>query len=160
MFATSVPVAVVPSAPRLPSWKIQTIAPKAALSDSMLSTRALIGSTTLPVSRNSKTSMMAAINPRTRGSRERMASTLSRLVCARPPNSTGRPPGAGTSCRRSSWFSDASENNGTELPMVISVLPDTCPVAANGGPVNSPPTKVPLGADTEFTSGTRDSSAA
>ena len=49
MLATSVPVGVVPSAPRWPSWKIHTSAPNAAVSDSTLSTNAFSGSTTLPV---------------------------------------------------------------------------------------------------------------
>jgi hypothetical protein len=71
-----------------------------------------------------------------------------------------RPPGVGTACIRLSWVSELSENSGSELPTVSRVLPDASPVAASGGPVNSPPTKVPLGADTEPTSATRDNSAA
>ncbi len=102
MLATRVPVDVVPSAPRLPSWKIHTIAPNAADSDRMLSTSALTGSTTLPVSRNSSTSMITAISPSTSGSREVIACTLSRLIWAVPVNSTVRPPGAATACSRSS----------------------------------------------------------
>ena len=53
MFATNVPLGVVPSAPRWPSWKIHTSAPNAAVSDSTLHTSALAGSTALPVSKNS-----------------------------------------------------------------------------------------------------------
>ena len=126
----------------------------------MLRISALIGSTTLPVSRNSSTNMMTAIRPNTNGSREMIASTLSRFVCASPPNSTTRPSGVGTECIRLSWVSEASENNGSALPTVNNVLPDTSPVAVSGGPVKEPATKVPLGADTEFTSGIRDRSAA
>ena len=70
MFATSVPVDVVPSAPRCPSWKIHTSAPNAAVSDNTLSTNAFSGSTTLPVSRNSSTKVITAIKPNTSGSRE------------------------------------------------------------------------------------------
>ena len=105
MLATSVPVGVVPSAPRWPSWKIHTSAPNAAVSESTLSTSALSGSTTLPVSRNSSPKVMTAISPSTPGSRDVMASTLSRLICAMPVNSTGRPAGPGTACSRSSWVS-------------------------------------------------------
>ena len=88
MLATNVPVDVVPSPPRWPSWKIHTIAPNAAVSESTLSTNAFSGITTLPVSRKSSTNMMTAISPSTSGSREVMASTLSRLVCAVPVKST------------------------------------------------------------------------
>ena len=88
MFATNVPVDVVPSAPRWPSWKIHTIAPNAAVSESMLSTNAFSGTTTLPVSRNSSTNMMTAMSPRTNGSRVVIASTLSRLIWAVPVIST------------------------------------------------------------------------
>ena len=63
ILATSVPVGVVPSAPRWPSWKIHTSAPNAAVSDNTLSTNAFSGSTTLPVSRNSSTKVMTAIRP-------------------------------------------------------------------------------------------------
>ncbi len=79
-FATSVPVGVVPSAPRWPSWKIQTRAPNAADSDNTLSTKAFSGRMTLPVSRNSSTKVMAAITPSTSGNRDVMASELSRLT--------------------------------------------------------------------------------
>ena len=56
------------------------MAPKAADSDSMLRASAFTGSSTLPVSKNSSTSMITAISPSTSGSREVMACTLSRLV--------------------------------------------------------------------------------
>ncbi len=79
-FATNVPVGVVPNAPRCPSWNIHTIAPNAAVSESTLSANAFRGITTLRVSRNSSTNMMAAINPSTSGSRDVMACTLSRLI--------------------------------------------------------------------------------
>ena len=100
MFATSVPLGVVPSAPRWPSWKIHTSAPNAAVSDSTLHISAFSGSTTLPVSRNSSTNVMAAISPSTSGSRSVTASTLSRLTCATPPISTDRPAGPATWCNR------------------------------------------------------------
>ena len=88
--------------PRCPSWKIHTIAPNAAVSESMLSTKAFSGTTTLPVSRNSSANMITAISPSTSGSRDVMASTLSRLICAVPVMSTGLPSGPATACRRSS----------------------------------------------------------
>jgi len=51
MLAFSVPLGVVPSAPRRPSWKIHTIAPNAAISDNRLHTNACSGITALPVSK-------------------------------------------------------------------------------------------------------------
>ena len=74
MLATSVPLGVVPSAPRWPSWKIHTSAPNAAVSDNTLHISAFSGSTTLPVSRNSNTKVMAAMIPSTSGSRSITAS--------------------------------------------------------------------------------------
>ena len=102
IFATRTPVAVVPRPPRCPSWKIHTIAPNAADSESTLSTNAFSGIITLPVSRNNTTNMITAMSPSTTGSRDVMASTLSRLTCAVPANSMLRPPGAPTACRASS----------------------------------------------------------
>ena len=67
MLATSVPVGVVPSAPRWPSWKIHTSAPNAAVNDNTLSTKAFSGRTTLPVNRNSSTNVIAAITASTSG---------------------------------------------------------------------------------------------
>ena len=50
MVTTSVPVAVVPNAPRCPSWKIHTSAPNVAVNDKPLSIKVFSGNTTLPVS--------------------------------------------------------------------------------------------------------------
>ena len=127
MLATSVPVGVVPNAPRWPSWKIHTSAPNAAVSESTLRTRALTGRTTLPVSRNSSTKVTTAMMASTSGRREVMASTLSRLIWAMPVNSTARPPGVATSCRRSSCVADAGENSGALLPTVRKALPSADP---------------------------------
>ena len=80
MFATSVPVDVVPSALRWPSWKIHTSAPNAAVNDNMFSTTAFSGSTTLPVNRNKSPKVITPITPSTQGSRVVIASTLSRLI--------------------------------------------------------------------------------
>ena len=121
---------------------------------------AFVASGAATMKMNSSTSMMVAIRPSTSGSLAVMASTLSRLVCARPPNSTVRPAGVGIACIRLSWVSDACENSGSELPTVSRMLPDTSPVAAIGGPVSTPLAKFPLGADTELTSATREISAA
>src|SRR6185312_8957777 len=158
--ATSDPVGVVPSAPRWPSWKIHTSAPNAAVNDRKLQASALTGSSTLPVSRNNNTNVIAAINPSTSGSRSVTASTLSRFTCATPPISTDRPAGPGTSCNRWSWASFAAENSGAVLLTVRNALPRANPVAPAGGPTRFPPVKVPAGADTAATSGTRDRSAA
>src|ERR1700730_1548932 len=160
VLATSVPVDVVPSAPKCPSWKIHTSAPNAAVSDSTLSTSALTGSTTLPVSRNNSPNVITAMRPNTAGSRDVMASTLSRLVCAMPVRSTGRPAGPGTACSLSSWVCEASENSGAVLSTVRKALPCDAPLGAEGGPTLAPPTNVPIGADTAETSGTLDNSAA
>src|SRR6201993_5590933 len=160
MLFTNVPLGVVPNAPRWPSWKIHTSAPNAAVNESTLHASAFTGSTTLPVSRNSSTNVMAAISPNTSGSRSVTASTLSRLTCATPPISADRPAGPATSCNRLSWVSEACENSGAVLVTVRNALPSANPVAAAGGPIGFPPTNVPLGADTADTSGTRDKSAA
>src|SRR3954465_592341 len=160
MLATSVPVGVVPSAPRWPSWNIHTSAPNAAVNDNTLSNNAFNGSTTLPVSRNSSTNVMAAIAASTSGSRSVMPLELSLLTCATPVSCTAFPSGVLTARNRSSCVSDASENSGASLPTVRNALPSFKPVAAEGGPAGGPPTKVPVGDDTDDTSGTRDRSAA
>ena len=158
--ATRVPVGVVPSAPRWPSWKIHTSAPNAAVSDKTLSSNAFSGSITLPVSRNSSTKVIAAITPSTSGSREVIASELSRLICATPVSCTGCPAGGLTACSWSSWASEAGENSGALLPTVRNALPSLIPVANDGGPAGAPSTNVPPGEDTEETSVTCDSRAA
>ena len=140
MLATRVPVWVVPSPPRWPSWKIHTSAPNAAVSESMFSTRAFSGTTTLPVSRNSNPNMMTAIRPSTSGRVDVIAFTLSRLVCAVPVNSTVRPPGPSTACKRSSWVSEASENSGAVVATVRYMLPSRAAVGADGAPVLLPAT--------------------
>src|ERR1700738_980589 len=160
MLATSVPVDVVPSAPRWPSWKIHTNAPTAAVSNKTLSTNAFSGNTTLPVSRNNSTNEIAAMTPNTSGSLDVIAAALSRLICASPVTCTDLPPGGATACTPSSWASEASVNSGAVLPMVSNALASFIPVAAGGGPGTLPSTNVPPGADTADTSVTRDSDSA
>ena len=161
MLATSVPVDVVPSPPRWPSWNIHTIAPNAAVSESTLSTRAFSGITTLPVSRNSNPNVITAIRPSTSGSRDVIALTLSRLVCAVPPSSTARPSGPATACRRRSW---ASEVIGEERRRALDGEERAALRLARWRRGRSDQgrrsTNVPIGADTAETSGTRDRSAA
>src|SRR6476620_10012587 len=159
MLDTTVPVGVVPNAPRCPSWKIHTSAPNAALSDKILSNNAFKGNTTLPVSKNSSTNVIDAIKPRTSGSLDVIPSALSRLICAIPVISTRWPAGPATACNRSSWLSDAGENSGAVLPMVRNALPSLIAVGADGSPTRAPPTNVPPGADTDDTPGTWDSCA-
>jgi hypothetical protein len=65
MVTTSVPVAVVPNAPRCPSSKTHTSAPNVAVRDKALSTSVFSGNTTLPVSRNNSTNVIAAMIART-----------------------------------------------------------------------------------------------
>ena len=69
--------------------EIHTIAPNTAVSAETLSTSALTGSTTLPVNRNSRTNVVAAITPIASGSRSVMPAGLSRLICATPSGSHG-----------------------------------------------------------------------
>ena len=58
------PVAVKSSSPEpLPSWKMKTIAPNVAVRLRKLSTSALIGTSTLPNSMNSTTSVVTATRP-------------------------------------------------------------------------------------------------
>ena len=94
MLATKTPLGVVPSAPRFPSWKIHTIAPKAAVSERTLSAKAFSGITTLPVNRKRSMNMKLAISPSTKGKCDAMALTLSRLIWAVPVKLTSSPPGS------------------------------------------------------------------
>src|SRR6185312_2115585 len=159
MLATRVPVDVVPNAPRWPSWKIQTSAPNAAVNDKTLSSNAFSGSTTLPVSMNSSMNVITAITVSTAGIRDVTAVLLSRLTCAVPVSNTSWPAGPTTACRRSSCVSDASLNNGVLLATVTNARLSLTPVAAVGGPTGTPCTNIPLGVDTDDTSGTLDSAA-
>ena len=87
------------------------------------------------------------MRPSTSGSRDVIASTLSRFTCAVPVMSTCVPAGVGTACRLSSWSSERSENSGAVLSTVRNALPETSPVGADGGPARLPATKVPIGAE-------------
>src|SRR5271165_2836979 len=158
--AIKVPVVVVPNPARCPSWNTHTSAPNDAVSDSKLRMSALTGSTTLPVSTNSSTNVIAAITVSTVGKRLVIAAALSRFICAVPVKFTCRPAGPAVACRRSSWVSDAAENNGAVLLTVTKELPYDIAVGADGGPARVPAAKVPPGADTDATSGTRDRAAA
>src|ERR1700687_2632974 len=160
MLATSVPVAVVPNAPKWPSWKIHTSAPNAADSDSTLSTSATSGSTTLPVSMNSNTNVIAAIPASTSGSRLTIVCTLSRLTWATPASRTGFPAGPGTACSRSSCIWESAENSGAVLDTGRNALSSLTPVAALGGPAGAPSTNVATGEATDDVSGTCDNCAA
>jgi hypothetical protein len=125
-----------------------------------LSTRAFSGKTTLPVSRNNNTNVIATISVSTMGSREVTARTVSRLIAAVPVSSACRPAGPRMACNRSSWVSEACENSGALLATVRNALPSLMAVAAEGGPTNLPATNEPSGADADDTSGTWDSCAA
>src|SRR3981189_2116200 len=63
--ATSVPVGVVPSALRCPSWKIHTSAPNAAVNDNTFSTTAFTGKTTLALTRNRSPNGISGTTPTT-----------------------------------------------------------------------------------------------
>src|ERR1700687_2893449 len=160
MLATSVPVAVVPSPPRCPSWKIHTSAPNAAVNDNTFSANAVTGSTTLPASMNSSTKVMAAITASTIGSRWTITCTLSWLIWATPASRTGLPAGPATACSRSSWVWEADENSGAVLDTVRNALSSLTAVAALGGPAGAPSTNVATGEATDDVSGTCDNCAA
>ena len=90
-------VGVKPSSPdRWPSWKIHTIAPSVAPRVSALPSNARIGCTTLPVNRNSSTSvvtmMISAGEPEVRA--DRVFAVDERRRCRRRP-ATCDPGGAG-----------------------------------------------------------------
>ena len=138
MLATSVPVDVVPSAPRWPSWKIHTSAPNAAVSDKTLSTNAFSGNTTLPVSRNSSTNVIAAMTPRTsrQPRRDRLRAVAVDLRDPGQLHRTVRPAGSPRAAA-SSWASEASVNSGAVLPTVRNALPSLHPGGRrrrSGGP--------------------------
>src|ERR1700737_2257900 len=143
MFATSVPVDVVPSAPRCPSWKIHTTAPNAAVSDNTLSASVLTGNNTLPVSRNISTNVTTPITVSTSGNRAVTASTLSRLTCVTPVICTVPPLGAVIPRMNSSWLSARCENGGAALLTGRNTEASTAPLGADGGPTFSPLMKVP-----------------
>ena len=78
-----------PTSPlRCPSWKIQTRTPRVAPRPAMLSTIAFSGRTTLPVKRNSTTSVVTAIQVSTIGSRLMMPDWVSVYSAAAPPTTT------------------------------------------------------------------------
>ena len=107
MLATSVPVAVVPSAPRWPSWKIHTSAPNAAVSDNTLSTNAFSGSTTLPVSRNSSTKVIDRDHTQHQRAAVDVIACRAVAVDLRHAGQLHRlAAGGGTACSRSSWASE------------------------------------------------------
>jgi hypothetical protein len=105
--------------------------------------------------------VIAAITASTAGSREVIASQLSRLICAMPVICTCWPPRPVTACNRSNWISEASETSGAVLPTVKNALPSLIAAAVDDvGPPSEPRTNVPPGADTDDTSRTWDSCAA
>ena len=92
------PVLVKPSSDdRWPSWKIQTTAPKDAVSDSTFITTALTGSTTEPKARNSRTRVTPTTNRPIHGRVAPRLASRSRRSAARPPTRTSAPAGSGTS---------------------------------------------------------------
>ena len=79
-------VGVNPSSPdRWPYWKIQTMAPKTALRLRKLRTRALSGSTTLPVNSHRTISVVRTIRTRASGSRLPRSCFWSTSDAAPPP---------------------------------------------------------------------------
>ena len=132
MVTTSVPVAVVPNAPRCPSWKIHTSAPNVAVSDKPLSTSVFSGNITLPVIGNISTNVIAAMTARTMGTREVTAWAVSRLIGVVPVRSACRPAGPGTACSSSSCVSEACEYSGAVLVTVRKALPSLTPGRGRG----------------------------
>ena len=89
VLASMVPVAVKSRASdRCPSWKIQTMAPNVALSDSTFSTSALSGMTTEPKRRKRSTNVMPAMIARASGMRSNSAALASTSCADCPVTST------------------------------------------------------------------------
>src|SRR5215467_6087614 len=83
---------------RWPSWKIQTIAPKAAPSDTRFITTALRGSSSEPTSRKSTTYVTSTTNTAAAGVRDAIHATSSWVKAVDPPTSL-LPPGGPASFR-------------------------------------------------------------
>src|SRR6478609_8103192 len=152
------PVGVKPSgSEKWPSWKIQTIAPNAADNESVLSTIALSGRTTLPVKRNSTTRVDTMISARASGSRLPSAFNESWFAAVGPANSTS--PGGGTERTASSWRA-AAEENGSALLTTRRYAPDSFAISGSGDATREPDMNVPTLDVTASMPGIRDSSAA
>ena len=95
------------AADRLPSWKIQTSAPKLATIESVFMTSALIGSTTDRRRANSTRKVVTTMNSAVRGKSAHTRDTTSSTSAAPPPTSTETPAGgaSGPAGSRSSWTS-------------------------------------------------------
>ena len=70
---------------RLPSWKIQTIAPKLAVIESRVMITALIGMTTEPNSRNRIAPLASSVSPTAYGARSACETRKSCPIAALPP---------------------------------------------------------------------------
>src|SRR6266496_1346288 len=132
-----VPVEVKSSRPdRWPSWKMKTMAPYTADSDSRLRISALIGMTRLPVIRNSSSRVAPAMTATAIGSRSLIAALVSTSWAEGPPTST--PNGAGSARTRSTWLRvvptvEAYSSAGENLVERVRALP--APFAVDvGGP--------------------------
>ena len=69
----------------MPSWKIQTSAPKLAVIDSRVMMMALIGMTTEPNSRNRITPLARSVSPTAYGARSACETRKSWPIAALPP---------------------------------------------------------------------------
>jgi hypothetical protein len=93
----------------LPSWKIQTIAPNDADSDSTFISSALAGSTKEPKATNSSTNVISTMNPAIHGARSASTSSRSTSEAVSPPTSTEVPGGAATA--RTPWTTSRAGNS-------------------------------------------------
>src|SRR5262245_19958527 len=151
---SSVPVAVNPSAPaKWPSWNTNAIAPNVADRLSRFSTMALIGTSTLPVIRNSTTKVTSAINPAASGTRPKMADFESTSWAEGPATSVSNGAGVARTSRTSRSPADeiGSTEGTTESHVPFVVPPVNLAEAGPGGATKDPPMYEPVSASTRAT---------
>src|SRR5579864_7715558 len=160
---SSVPVGVKWSRPApWPVWNTHTMAPNVAVSESRLSTTALVGTSRLPNIRNSVMKVTSATIPSASGTLAKMAALESTSWAADPVTSTGHGEGtARTRCTRCSPAGDCgcSDETGTtdsHVPVGLAKRAD----AEEAGATWAPSANEPVSASTRATSGTRDSAVA
>ncbi len=130
---------------RCPSWKIQTIAPNEAVSDSTFISSALTGSTTEPNARNSSSTVAPATISAMYGSSRPRLPSRSDSTAVSPPTST-LPPGGGGSARTRSTIARASADMGSPVkPRSTFAVPSrsaTTVAEVTPGTVLTSPTQV------------------
>src|SRR5579862_788715 len=160
---SSVPVGVkLSNFDPCPDWNTHTMAPNVAVSESKLSTTALVGTSRLPNMRNKVMNVTSATIPSAHGTLAKMAALESTSWAADPVTSTGHGGGtARTRCTRCSpagdcGCSDATGTTESHVPVGLAKRAD----AAEAGATRAPFTYDPVAASTRATDGTRDSADA